>query len=77
MKFEKIVKIAFFFNDEKNKDLDIEQLTIQYRLAPTEYELLDRELYVRKYDKIEGYTKKDKIELTLGKVKFLFEEKVD
>lgn len=74
MKFDKILRIAQFFSE--NEDIDTSNLTLVYELSTDDYELLDKDLYVRQHNTIKNYVKNSTIELTLGKVKFIFQERL-
>lgn len=74
MKFEKILKIVQFFNE--NEDIDTSNLTMVFELNTDDYELLDKDLYVRQNGTIKKYSKNPTIELTLGNVNFIFQETV-
>ena len=74
MKFDKILKIAQFFGE--NEDIDTSNLTLVFELNTDDYELLDKDLFVRQHNTIKNYVKNSTIELILGKVKFIFQEKL-
>jgi hypothetical protein len=74
MKFDQILKIVQFFTD--NLDLNTDNLILKYQLARDDYELLDKDLWVRQNRNLKNYVKNKEIELILGKVKFIFEETI-
>jgi hypothetical protein len=71
--FEQFLKISEFFFT--NEDIDTSKMTIVYELEQDEYELLEKELYVRKNGSLRNFTKNDEVILNLIGVNFIFKKK--
>ena len=71
--FEQFLKISeFFFN---NQDIDTSEMTIVYEIELEKYELLEKELYVRKNGSLRNFTKNDEVILNLNGVNFILKKK--
>jgi len=71
--FEQFLKISEFFFT--NEDIDTSKMTIVYELEQDEYELLEKELYVRKNGSLRNFNKNDEVILNLSGLNFIFKKK--
>lgn len=72
--FEQLLKISEFFLN--NQTIDTSEMTILYEMEKDNYEIFEKDLYVRKNGNLKNFTQNEEIILNLNGINFLFRKKV-